>query len=388
MVSSNNANVRIGIVGVGGMGSSHAHSLKKGEVPGAELSAVCDINPKRLEAFPGIPGYLSADELLAKASLDAVMVATPHYDHVTVGIKALNAGLHVLVEKPVAVHKKDAQRLIGTPRDKNQIFAAMFNQRTDPRYQWLKKQLSEGAFGRVTRVNWIITNWYRTQFYYDQGDWRATWAGEGGGVLLNQCPHQLDLWQWLFGMPASVRAFCQRGRFHDIEVEDDVTAYMEYADGMHGMFITTTGEAPGTNRLEIAADGGRIIVDDLTIRIDRNTTLSSEFTRTCKAPFAVPETICETVTFKHGGAQHIGILKNFVAAIRGEEELIAPAPEGIHSVELSNAMILSGQTRETVNIPMDADAYERNLNALIKNSTFVKTNVSGTISGDMSNSFA
>jgi predicted dehydrogenase len=304
------------------------------------------------------------------------------------GIEALSKGYHVLVEKPISVHKADAQKLINTKRTKDQVFAAMFNQRTDPRYRWLKERIDSGEFGRINRVNWIITNWFRTQYYYDTGDWRATWEGEGGGVLLNQCPHQLDLWQWLFGMPVSMRAFCQRGRFHNIEVEDDVTAYMEYENGATGVFITTTGEAPGTNRLEVAAENGRIVVEGNTIDIIRNMVPSSEFCKTSEKSFATPERYTETVTFNNHGEQHLGIFKNFIAAIRGEAELISPAVEGINSVELANAMILSGQEQKTIKFPMSAASYARNLKALIKNSKFKKPKAAKkAVVADMSSSF-
>lgn len=389
MKSATGKNIRVGIVGIGNMGGGHAKLFLENKVPGACLAAVCDINPKRFEAFPDTPHWTDANTMLREAKLDAVVIATPHYFHTTIGIAALKAGLHVLVEKPVAVHKADAQRMIDTKRSKKQIFAAMFNQRTDPRYRLIKQRIESGDFGRINRINWIITNWFRSQAYYDNGDWRATWAGEGGGVLLNQCPHQLDLWQWLFGMPVSMRAFCQRGRFHDIEVEDDVTAYMEYANGATGVFITTTGEAPGTNRLEIAAENGRIVVEGMTIDIIRNMVPTSEFCKTTEKLFASPETITETITFKNGGEQHLGIFKNFVAAIKGEAELISPAVEGIHSVELANAMILSGQLQKTIEFPLSATAYERNLKSLIKHSTFKKkVPANAAVAVDMSSSFA
>lgn len=388
MARKKKSNVKVGIVGVGNMGSNHSKLFLENKVPGATLAAVCDLVPEKLKKFEDTPQFTDYKKMLREADLDAVVVATPHYDHTTIGIAALKAGLHVLVEKPISVHKADAERLINTKRKRSQVFAAMFNQRTDPRYRWLKERIDNGEFGRINRINWIITNWFRTQSYYDNGDWRATWEGEGGGVLLNQCPHQLDLWQWLFGMPINMRAFCQRGRFHKIEVEDDVTAFMEYKDGSTGVFITTTGEAPGTNRLEIAAEKAKIVVEGKNINILRNMVSSSAFCKTSEKSFATPERYTETVTFPNGGEQHLGIFKNFVAAIRGEEKLISPAPEGIHSVELANAMILSGQREKTIELPMSAVAYERNLKSLIKNSTFKKkkSKKAGVVT-DMSSSF-
>jgi len=365
--------VRVGIAGVGGMGSMHARMLLEGKVPGAELRGVSDLDPERLKAFPDVQGWTDPQAMFADGGLDAVLIATPHYDHVPLGIAALEAGLHLLVEKPIAVHKADAERLIAAHAGRSsQVFAAMFNQRTDLHYQWVRARIADGTLGPIQRVCWTTTQWFRTDAYYASGGWRATWAGEGGGVLLNQCPHQLDLWQWMFGMPVRINAFCHLGRFHQIEVEDDVTAYLEYADGMSGVFMTTTGEAPGTNRLEIAADKGRVVIEGDSMRFDRNEVAASEFCANAEGPFASPRTSREDIHVGGSGEQHLGIWKNFVAAIQGREALLAPAPEGIHSVELANAMLLSGMTGKSIDLPLDAAAYEAHLKTLIESSTFEK----------------
>ena len=249
--------VRLGIIGVGGMGSFHADYMKKGCIEGCELVAVCDIDPDRLTLHQELKRYPEHKALIESGEVDAVLIATPHYAHTWIGIDALNAGLHVLTEKPISVHVADCERLIAAhTANPKQVFAAMFNQRTCRSYRKIKQLIDTGELGEIQRVNWIITDWFRTEAYYASGSWRATWKGEGGGVLLNQCPHQLDLMQWLFGMPDEVRAFCGIGARHDIEVEDQVTAYLEYANGATGVFVTTTGEAPGTNRLEIAGRPG------------------------------------------------------------------------------------------------------------------------------------
>jgi predicted dehydrogenase len=373
MTDQKEKTVRLGIIGVGGMGSLHARTLLDGKVPGVELTEVCDHDPERLEKFKELKHWSDADAMIAEGGVEAVLIATPHYDHVTYGVKALQAGLHVLVEKPIAVHKADAERLIAAHTNPDQVFSAMFNQRTDPCYQWVREKIQDGTLGRINRVNWIITDWFRTESYYRNGGWRATWAGEGGGVLLNQCPHQLDLWQWLFGMPAKVHAFTQIGRFHDIEVEDDVTAHLQYEDGMRGVFITTTGEAPGTNRLEIAAENGRVVIEGSEVKFDRNAVPTSEHSAICPAGFTQPKIQRrETISFTDKGEQHVGIMKNFINAILGKEALLAPAPEGIHSVELGNAMLYSGLTEQAVEMPLDAAAYETKLKELIASSTFVK----------------
>jgi len=380
--------VRVGIIGVGNMGSVHARCLLDGKVRRAELAAVCDVDAERLKAFADVPGFGRAEDLLASGTVDAVLVATPHYGHTTEGIKALKAGLHVLVEKPVSVHKADAERLIAAHKKRGQVFAAMFNQRTDPHYQKVKQLIEDGELGKLMRVNWIITNWFRSQTYYNSGGWRATWGGEGGGVLLNQCPHQLDLMQWLFGMPVRVHANCHIGKYHKIEVEDEVTAYLEYANGATGIFVTSTGEAPGTNRLEVVGTRGKVIVEGGDIHFTRNEIPCDEFCATTDAAFASPLIWNVEIPCRGNGGQHGEILQNFVDAILDKKPLIAEARDGIRSVELANAMLLSSFTGKTVELPLDGAAYERRLKKLIRESKFKKEVKKTGPVGDMSASFA
>ncbi len=361
--------VRLGVIGVGGMGAAHARMVMDGGIEGMTLAALACGRRARDPEFSGVPYFDDAHALLRSGLIDAALIATPHYQHTPLGIAALDTGLHVLMEKPISVHKADCERLIAAHRDPRLVFAAMFNQRTDPKYRHLKQLIDSGETGAIRRIQWTITDWFRTDAYYRAGGWRATWAGEGGGVLLNQCPHQLDLWQWLFGMPSTVRAHCGIGRFHDIEVEDDVTAFLEYHDGTTGVFVTTTGEAPGVNRLEIAAENGLITVQGTSIRWRRNEVPASEFRRQSPEPFARPETRWVEFDFPDAGDQHAGILRNFARAILHGEPLIAPAAEGVHSVELANAMLLSSQRRETLSLPLDAAAYADFLQAKIAGAT-------------------
>ncbi|SDU30593.1 Predicted dehydrogenase [Verrucomicrobium sp. GAS474] len=355
-------NVRFGIIGLGNMGGVHARAILEGKIPGAVLGAVCDMNPAALAAFPGILSFSESDAMIASGAVDAVLIGTPHFSHTPIGIAALKAGLHVLVEKPISVHKADCEKLIAAYKasklkHRKQVFAAMFNQRTDPFYLKLRELIRSGELGSVRRIQWTVTNWFRSQAYYNSGGWRATWAGEGGGVLLNQCPHNLDLWQWLFGMPEKVRAFAALGRYHDIEVEDDVTAYLSYRDGATGVFITSTGEAPGTNRLEVAAERGRVVIENGRFSYTRNEVPMSEFSRTTPHGFERPPVWEATIPISGNGEQHNGILKNFVESILDGKTLIAPAVEGIHSVELANAMLLSSSEEATVALPLSGARY-------------------------------
>lgn len=381
--------LKIGIIGVGNMGTTHANNILAGKVKGLELTALCDHNPDKLKGFDHVKTFDNAADLIASDAVDAILIATPHYDHTTLGIATLEAGKHLLVEKPISVHKADCERLIAAHADKGLVFAAMFNQRTDPHYTKLRSLITSGELGEIRRINWIITNWFRTYSYYASGGWRATWKGEGGGVLLNQCPHQLDLWQWLFGMPDKLRAFIQIGRFHDIEVEDDVTCYMEYANGCRGVFITTTGEAPGTNRLEVVGERGKIVVEhgtDRGIEFIRNEVPMTDWSKECKGGFTPPPVWNINIPVKGYGPQHVGIMQNFTDAVLKGADLIAPAADGIHSVELANAMLYSGFTDQTLTLPIDAGAYEQHLHKLIAESRFEKKVVEQK-ANDFSNSF-
>lgn len=382
--------IRLGLVGVGSMGNFHLSNLK--HVPALQLTAVCDIIPERADtaatAYNCRAFYDYRDMLRAKVC-DAILIATPHYDHTTIGIAGLKAGLHVLVEKPISVHKADCERLIAAHTNKKQVFAAMFNQRTDPHYFKVRDLIKAGELGALQRVNWIITNWFRTEAYYASGDWRATWSGEGGGVLLNQCPHNLDLLQWICGMPKLVYGFCKFGKYHSIEVEDDVTAYFEYANGATGVFVTTTGEAPGTNRLEITGERGKVVVEHGSITFTRTVVNTREYCRTSPERFTTPDTWTISIPADNTGGQHTEILRNFADAIEKGTPLIAPAREGIHSVELANAMLYSTFTNAPVKLPLDAAAYERQLKKLIagsKRKVPARRAVASNV--DMSKSFA
>ena len=355
--------VRFGIVGLG-MGGEHAHTLTEGKVRGGVLTAVCDIDAERAAKFPHVQQFTKADDMYASGAVDAVVIATPHYSHPDLSVAALGRGLHVMVEKPIAVHKQEAERLIRAARPAGPLLAVMLNQRTDPRYQRMREIVQRGELGRLQRITWIITDWFRTEAYFKNGVWRGTWAGEGGGLLMNQCPHQLDLLQWVFGMPRAVRAWCGLGKRHAIEVEDEVTAYLEYDDGATGLFVASTGEAPGVNRLEAAGELGRLVLEGNKIDWVRNVVSAAEHSRSAESGFEVPEHARETLMFDGNGAQHVGILQNFVEAIHGEAAVIAPGSDGLASVELANAMLLSSVRSETITLPLSGEVFASTLEAL------------------------
>lgn len=363
--------VRLGIIGMGNIGRHHTEYLRAGKVNRCELVAVCSTSPQKLECYLPLKVYGNAEELIRSGKIDAVLIATPHYQHTTLGICAIEHGLHVMVEKPISAHKADAERLIAAykkRKKKDLVFAGMFQLRCEPRYLRIRKLIESGDLGEIARMSWIITDWYRTEAYYSSGGWRATWKGEGGGVLLNQCLHNLDVLQWLCGMPARVRGFCQLGRYHNIEVEDNVTAYMEFPNNATGTFITSTGEAPGTNRFEIAGTRGRVVLEKDKLNFIRNEVPMDEFSKTSKVGFSKPDVWNVEIPISNAPAPHAALMQNFVDAILDGAPLIAPGEEGIHSVELANVMLYSSLIDKTVELPMNSAAFEKKLKQLISGS--------------------
>lgn len=367
--------VRIGIIGMGNIGRHHANYLMEGKVSGCELTAVCSTSPERLADYDtkGLRVFGDANHLIQSGAVDAVVIATPHYQHTDIGIAALEAGLDLMVEKPIAAHKADAERLIAAHRKNPElVFACMFQLRVEPRYEKIQRLLHNGELGEIVRINWINTDWYRTEAYYAGTAWRATWRDDGGGVLLNQCLHNLDVLQWLCGMPARLRGFCQLGRFHQIEVEDNVTAYMEWPNGATGTFVSSTGEAPGVNRFEIVGTRGTLVLENGKLVFTRNSTDMLEFSRKAKQGFVKPDSSIEEIPFTNAAAPHAALMQNFVNAVLDGEALIAPGEDGIHSVELANAMVYSSLLGQTLEMPMDSAAWEKKLRQLIAESRLQK----------------
>lgn len=370
--------LRIGVIGIGNMGSYHALCLNNGEIPNAELAAVCDISPQRLKwaaenLGAGVQRFDRAEMLFQSGLVDGVIIAVPHYDHPTLSIEAFKHHLHVLCEKPAGVYTKQVKRMNEAAAESGRVFGIMYNQRTNPLYLKLRELVKAGELGEIKRTNWIITNWYRPQAYYNSGGWRATWAGEGGGVMLNQCPHNLDLWQWTCGMPIRVRAFCGCGKYHDIEVEDDVTAYVEYENGATGVFITSTGDAPGTNRFEITGDMGKIVIEDGKLNFWRNRLSEREFNKTTTIPFSQPEVWKCEVPLSGTETAHKGIIANWAEGILKGTPLLAPGEEGINGLQISNAIYLSSWLNDMVEIPVPEDLYYEKLKEKIGASSYKKT---------------
>ena len=369
--------MKVGIIGIGNMGTVHAESFLAGKVAGMELHALCDTDPKKIEAAKAKFGesvkyYDNDDAIFSDKAIDVMVIATPHYQHPELSIRSLKSGFHTMCEKPAGVFTSAVAEMNAAAEKSDKLFGIMFNQRTTPIYQKLKELIDSGELGGLKRMTWIATDWYRSQSYHDSGGWRSTWEGEGGGALINQCPHQLDLWQWIFGMPKKIRAFCSFGKYHNIEVEDDLTAYAEYENGMTATYIASTGEAPGTNRLEVAADMGKVVVENGQLTFWRNRISEREFDRTYTGGFGMPECRKCEISAEGGGSQHIGIFQNFADAILKGGKLLSPGYEGIKGLTLSNAIHLSAWTDTWVELPIDEALYYEKLQERIKNSTYVK----------------
>ncbi|GIN71956.1 oxidoreductase [Bacillus sp. J14TS2] len=371
-------NVKVGIIGLGNMGTNHAKRLFNREIDGAILTAVCDVREERMvkareEFGDRVKRFLTIDDFFAEAEIDGVIIATPHYEHPPLAIRAFEKGWHVLCEKPAGVYTKNVRLMNEAAAKSGKVFSMMFNQRTNPLYQKMRELIQSGELGEIKRTNWIITDWYRAQSYYESGGWRATWKGEGGGVMLNQSPHQLDLWQWITGMmPTRIRSFCGFGKYHDIEVEDDVTAYVEYENGATGLFVTSTGEAPGTNRFEVAGDRGKLVIENGKLTFWRLRQSEREFNQTFRGGFGEPECWKMEIPVRGKNNQHLGILENWVDAILNGAELLAPGEEGIKSLAISNGVYLSSWLDDWVDLPIDEDLYHEKLQEKIAASTFRK----------------
>jgi predicted dehydrogenase len=362
--------LKFGIIGVGVMGPQHLNSMKECEF--AEPVAVCDIDKARADLIGGennLRIFYNAEDMFASGCVDAVLIVTPHYEHTTLAIRAFECGLHVISDKPAGAHKLDAEKMLAAQKTSTDLkYGVMYQLRTMWVYKKIKQLISDGELGKLQRFNWTATHWFRTQKYFDNGTWRATWKGEGGGVLLNQCPHQLDMLQWLFGMPQMIKAFGSCGKYHDIEVEDDISAYMEYADGLNGMFIASTGEYPGTNRLEINGDRGRLVFENNKLTFNRTEVSVSEFLKTTESTMAGPEVWNVEIPITDNSFSATKVIDAFASEVFGTGKMLVSGEEGINQVELTNSMIYSALKGVEVQLPLDGVEYEKFLMDLIAKS--------------------
>lgn len=388
--------IRFGLIGIGTQGGTYAGFLTgKAGIPGmaapecpphCALGALCDIDPAKekmcREKYPEIPFYRDWKEMVDSDDVDAVITTVPHYLHHEIAIYCLEHGRNVLVEKPAGVRAKDVMAMNACAAAHPDVaFGIMFNQRTNKLYQNVKEIVASGEMGQIRRSQWIINSWWRPDSYYRQSEWRATWGGEGGGVLVNQAPHQLDLWQWICGVPVKVYSKNLNGCHRDIAVENDVTMMVEFANGAVGTFITCTHDANGTDRLEIDLDGGKIVVDNSRIATvyryvkDGKHVSEDELNATMDMMQVARLTssnsgggLCETETIENTdgwGRQHTTVMENFALHCLTGSPLLAPGSDGINGVNLANSSQLSAWTGREVPNPCDPEEYARELDKRI-----------------------
>ena len=384
-------NIRLGIIGYGNIGSLHLKNVVEGNCPGVVMGAVCDLKEQKLkeaqEKAPGVAVFYDAEEMMDSGLIDAVLVCVPHYDHPKYAIMAMKKGLHTLIEKPAGVYTKQVKEMNQIASECNVVFGIMMNQRTNCIYRKMREIVKSGRLGEIKRTSLIITDWYRPQVYYDSGDWRATWSGEGGGVLLNQCPHNLDLWQWICGMPIKIHAKLHYGKWHDVEIEDDVSAYVEYENGATGTFVTTTGDTPGTNRFEITLEKGKLIAENGELKMWECEMTEKEFSKINENPFAGPANTMTVVETDGENPQHKGVLTAFANAILNGGELVARGEEGINGLTISNAMHLSSWLNREIDLrEFDDELFYSELQKKIATSRR-KTTVKEVESVNMDDSF-
>lgn len=358
--------VRTAVIGIGNMGSAHVNCIGSGRIQGMELVAACDLAPERRdylkERFPAVDAYSNWEDVIAREDIDAVIIAVPHPLHGKIAMAAMKSGKNVLTEKPEDVSVTVAAQMNETAKQTGKVFGIMFNQRTNPLFAKAKAIIENGELGELKRSVWIITNWYRTQHYYDSGSWRATWTGEGGGVLLNQAPHNLDLWQWICGVPCEITGFCDVAKYHKIEVEDDVTIFARYPNGATGTFITSTGEYPGTNRLEISGTLGKIVLENGVMKWWKLKQSERDACFSCNENSAKIETEYVEIVQDQKETAHAGILQNFTNSILFGEPLLSPGVEGIRELSISNAAYLSSWKGSVpVKLPLDGEEFDRML---------------------------
>ena len=385
---------RIGILGIGNMGTSHAKHIFKGNVPHMELAAVCDVDPARLawcqENLPGIPQFKTAEEMIASGLCDSILIAVPHYDHEKYTVMAFDAGLHVYCEKPGAVYTLQGLRMIDAAKKSGKVFCVGFQQRTNPTFQKIREMVRSGELGHIKKVVWIVTNWYRPQAYHDSSSWRSTWKLEGGGTIVNQNPHNIDLFQWMFGMPDEVLSTIDYGKYYDIEVDDDVNVIMRYKSGTVALYTTSTGEMPGTNRLEISCDMGKLVLEHDELTFWKNEVSEREFNKTNTASFpTIKNEKIRIETPKLDMIPHDALLENFASAVCCGTPLLSPGVECINELTLADAFYYSDwQGQKWIDTAhFDHEGYYKALTDKIEKSTYVKKTAKTSGPVDMNASF-
>ena len=361
--------IRVGVIGLGNIAKQHINNIVSGAVQGCQLSAICSRQGSELSAELGIQHFNDYRQLCDSGLVDAVLIATPTMAHFSMAKYALARDLHVMLEKPMGLSSYEGEALLKCASPQT-VFALMLNQRSDPTFIKMKQLVASGVLGPIQRTHWTMTNWFRPEIYFQVSDWRATWKGEGGGMLVNQCIHNLDVFQWICGLPTQIQAFCEFGKYHQIEVEDEVTAYFRYANGATGVFVGSTGEAPGVNRFDIIGDKGSLHFDSGQLTLKSNQQSTAQFNRQTDNMFGMPVCQTEVIEIPAKVNQHAVLMNNFIDAIVNGAALIAPAEDGLASLDMANAMLLSTWQQRVISLPLDRKCYQQALDNKIANSSF------------------
>lgn len=387
-MSQDNA-IKLGVIGLGNIAQQHINNITSGAVKQCKITALCSRNKTLLADELGASHFQQYQDLIDSGLVNAVLIATPTMSHFDIAKYALEKNIHVMLEKPIGLSSLEGEKLVALAK-KETKFALMLNQRTDPTFKKIKAVVDSGVLGEIQRTHWTMTNWFRPDIYFQVSDWRATWQGEGGGLLVNQCIHNLDIFQWICGMPSKITAFSEFGKYHNIEVEDEVTAYLQYNNKATGVFIGSTGEAPGVNRFDIIGDKGSLHFaveggkSKLTQKLNAQST--AEFCANTDEMFGMPAVTESDISTTETVNQHAIIMNNFVNAIHHDEPLIAPAQDGLASLDIANAMLLSTWQKQAIALPMDRNAYQKELNKKATASTLrTKSNTEAKV--DMSASY-
>lgn len=354
--------IKLGVIGLGNIAQQHIDNITNAHVNNCQITALCSRNKTPLADELGATHFSDYKMLIDSGLVDSVLIATPTMSHFDIAAYALQKNIHVMLEKPIGLSSYEGEELLKLT-DANTTFALMLNQRTDPTYQKIKDIVDSNVLGDIQRTHWTMTNWFRPDIYFQVSDWRATWKGEGGGLLVNQCIHNLDIFQWICGVPSEITAFSEFGKYHNIEVEDEVTAYLRYNNKATGVFVGSTGEAPGVNRFDIIGDKGSLHFDNGNLTQKLNDQSTAHFCANTDEMFGMPHVTESTILVTEIVNQHALIMNNFVNAILHNEKLIAPAAEGLASLDIANAMLLSTWNKKTVSMPMNRQAYQTELNA-------------------------
>jgi len=327
------------------------------EAEGVNVVAACDIRVEagqQRAAEIGCAFYEDYRTMLAETRPDVAVIVTPHPLHPSMTIDCLRAGCHVLVEKPMAVDVAEADQMITEAEKSGRILAINFQQRFRPIIERARALVAEGAIGPLVRTL-SIEPWFRTAYYYRTATWRATWKGEGGGVLLNQAPHTLDILCHLAGMPSKVWGWT-RTRYHAIEVEDTAQAMLEYPNGAPGYLTVSTVEAGVQPRVQIIGERGAIELMGDQLTVHRFSPSTREYMLTSDEMFGKPKTTSETLEFD-AGLGHQAVYHDLKAAIADGRPPRADGREAIMSLELANAIVLSSYAGGPVTLPLDRAAY-------------------------------